>query len=391
MTKTDFSFLKNYAFSTAVILLALMTVSFFWFSYNKQVQVQHSLKMTATALRESGNIDNYQEFVGKLNDVRVTILDVNGNVLAENRADMNTMENHACRPEFAMSQENYFGVDVRKSETTGKKTIYIMTRMPNGVYLRLAQDVQLSYEFILWLFAPIVFLSFCLAALVFVFAKNKQAETMRREFVANVSHELKTPLTSIKGFAELTTAGLVSNADTIKEYQQKIVAQSDRLLATINDILLLSRMESVTPAKLEPVDTRAVSEQVKDALKMFADEKGIVIQVSGTGKITAEPGPIYQVIYNLVENGIKYGNRGGFVRVVLDGNKITVADNGIGIPQEDIGRVFERFYRVDKSRSSERGGTGLGLAIVKHAVLKYGGTISLKSIGGTQVYIEFKD
>jgi two-component system phosphate regulon sensor histidine kinase PhoR len=393
MSKVDLGFLKRYILVIAAIALPLMLLSSLWFSHNKQRQVRESLKMAVSILRESKGVTDYQKFVNglELNDnVRATIIDANGNVLAENRADVTTMTNHADRPEFQKAKEKGYGEDIRISETTGKRSIYVMAKLNDGTYIRLAQSIQLTYEFLSWFFAPILFLAFCLAVLLFVFAKNKQIEKMRQEFVANVSHELKTPLTSIQGFAELTSTGLISDVERVKEYQQKIVFQSNRLLATINDILLLSKMEGTKPKQLVPVDTKAVADQVKESLKNMADEKNIIIQVSGAGKISAEVEPIYHLVYNLVDNGIKYGKNGGFVKVILNDKKITVSDNGIGIPPADIERVFERFYRVDKSRSAERGGTGLGLAIVKHTVQKYNGTVSIKSENGTHIFVEFK-
>ncbi|MCL2219711.1 MAG: ATP-binding protein [Chitinispirillia bacterium] len=392
MAKTEFGFLQKYALVIMAVLLTLMTLSFLWFSYNKQKQVQAWLWTSARILSQTDKIADYGLFAQGFEDVRVTVMDSCGRVLVDNRADRDWMDNHASRPEFIKAIETGFGDNIRRSETTGKKTIYVIAKLKNGKYIRLAQSTELTYEFLLWLFAPIAFLCFCLAVLMFVFAKNKQMERMRQEFVANVSHELKTPLTSIKGFAELTTTGLINNIDTVREYQQKIVAQSNRLLDTINDILHLSKIESTKPKELMPVDTRAAAEQVRESLKPAADEKGIIIQVTGEGSVAAETEPIYQMIHNLTENGIKYGKNGGCVKIILDGKKITVTDNGIGIPEEDIERVFERFYRVEKSRSPDRGGTGLGLAIVKHTVQKYNGTVSLKSGdgNGTQVHIEFK-
>jgi two-component system, OmpR family, phosphate regulon sensor histidine kinase PhoR len=392
MSKTDFGFLKKYALVVAGVGFVLVSLSFIWFSHNKQRLIYNSLYTAAKVLRESDNISDYRKFADDFRDVRVTVLDESGDVLADNQAESAAMVNHAGRPEFEEAKAGGYGGDVRRSETTGKQTVYVMVKLRNGTYVRLAQSAGLSYEFLLWLFAPIAFLCSCIAVLLLVFIKNKQVEKMRQEFVANVSHELKTPLTSIKGFAELTATGLVTDAESVRGYQRKIVFQSDRLLATINDILLLSKLESAEPPKeLREVDTRSTADQVKEALRILADEKDIIIQVSGEGKIMAEPEPIYHLIYNLTDNGIKYGKGGGFVKIALNGKKIAVSDDGIGIPEKDLERVFERFYRVDKSRSAERGGTGLGLAIVKHTVQKYGGTVSIKSVvgTGTEVSAEF--
>jgi len=391
MSKTDVGFLRKYALVVALAVLALTTLSFIWFSLNKERLVFSSLQTAAKVLRESDNISDYRDFAKCFRDVRVTVFDERGDVLADNQVEHSAMANHADRPEYLTARAKGYGDDVRRSETTGKKTVYVMVKLKDGSYVRLAQSAGLSYEFLLWLFAPIAFLCFCIAVLIVVLIKNRQLEKMRQDFVANVSHELKTPLTSIKGFAELTATGLVTNIDLVRGYQQKIVFQSDRLLATINDILLLSKLESTKPKELKEVDTFSVADQVKEALKLLADEKDIIIQVSGEGKIMAEPEPIYHLIYNLTDNGIKYGKGGGYVKITLSGRSIVVADDGIGIPEKDLERVFERFYRVDKSRSKERGGTGLGLAIVKHTVHKYGGTVSIKSTvgAGTEVVVEF--
>ena len=384
--------MKKYALTIAGVLLLVITVSFLWFSHNQQSQIRDSLNTALQIVRASDiDADSYQTFVNNIEGVRVSIFDESGNLLADNHVERDSAPNHSDRPEFIAVRSAGYGEDIRMSQMTGEKKIYMMAKHSSGVYIRVAQRVSLTNEFLLWLFMPILLLSLCLVVLLIIFARNKQLEEMRREFVANVSHELKTPLTSIKGFAELTATGLVNGVETVKGYQGKIIRQSDRLLTIINDIIHLSKLESDKPQNLTSVNTRAAAEQVREMLKFSADEKNIIVQISGEGKITAETEAIYHLIYNLADNSIKYGKRGGFVRIVLDGKKITVMDDGIGIPQNDIERVFERFYRVDKSRSTETGGTGLGLAIVKHTVQKYGGTVTLKSENGTQVYIEFRN
>jgi two-component system phosphate regulon sensor histidine kinase PhoR len=391
MPKTQFSYMRKYALIIAALTLPLIVFTFLWFSYNKQRQVRDGLNTAIRILRKSDNISDYREFAAEFKGaLRITILDEYGNVLADNRINKDEMGNHADRPEFRAALEDGYGEDMRRSKTTGKNTVYTVTRLKDGTYVRLALSTELTHEFLLWLFAPIAFLSLCLAVMMFTFAKNRQVEKMRQVFVANVSHELKTPLTSIKGFAELTAAGLVTSLEKVKDYQQKIVSQSDRLLTMIDDILHLSKLENTNPKNLVPVNTRAIANQVKEALKHVADEKNIIIQISGDGRILAEVEPVYHLIYNLTDNGIKYGKKGGFVKIILNDKKITVADNGIGIPPEDAERVFERFYRVDKSRSKESGCTGLGIAIVKHSVQQYDGTVAIKTGDGTQIIAEFK-
>ncbi|MDR0306702.1 MAG: GHKL domain-containing protein [Chitinispirillales bacterium] len=381
--------MKKYTLIIAGILLTVITVSFLWFSYNHQRQIRVSLNTTLQVIIAGGSIDDYQNFVDNIEGVRVSIIDESGKLLADNRIDKNTASNYTGRPEFIAARSGGYGEAVRISHNTGKKSIYVITKLSDGIYVRAAQPVSLTNEFLLWLFMPVLLLSACLTVLMIIFARSRQLEKMRQEFVANVSHELKTPLTSIKGFAELTAAGLVNGVEAVKNYQTRIISQSDRLLTIINDIMHLSKLEGDRPKNLVSVNTRSAAEQVRETLKFSADKKNIIIQVSGEGKVTAETEPIYHMIYNLVDNSINYGKRGGFVKIILDGKKITVADDGIGIPQNDIERVFERFYRVDKSRSTETGGTGLGLAIVKHTVQKYNGAVTLKSENGTQVYVEF--
>ncbi|MCL2838063.1 MAG: ATP-binding protein [Oscillospiraceae bacterium] len=384
--------MKKYILLISIAILILLSLSLYWFSVNQTNTIRSHLRTTLNAIVASEpQITDYTEFVDRITDVRITIIDRHGVVLADNRADIMVMDNRSDRPEFIAVQTAEYGEDIRISATTGTRTIYVMTAFNDEVYIRLAESVVLAPNFLLWLLMPILLLALIFAIFLVVFAKNKQTEDMRSEFVANVSHELKTPLTSVKGFAELIQTGLVTDKATIKEYQSKIVRQSDRLLAMIDDILHLSKLEHTKAKKLVDVDTKAIACQVNENLKIFADEKSITLQVVGNGKIRAEFDSIYEMLYNLVDNGIKYGKRGGYVQTILDGNKITVKDNGIGIPQSDCGRIFERFYRVDKSRSVERGGTGLGLSIVKHTAKKYRGKVSINSVlgDGTEISISF--
>ncbi|MEG2378221.1 MAG: ATP-binding protein, partial [Clostridia bacterium] len=210
-------------------------------------------------------------------------------------------------------------------------------------------------------------------------------EHMRSEFFANASHELKSPLTSIKGFSELLASDLVTSREMSRDYAARIVAESDRLLSLINDLLRLSELESVSANTrlFEQLDLTELSREVSNALDAQAAPKNIKIVVEGEGKLSAERAPIYQMIYNLVDNAIKYGRENGEVLITVrdkDGKiSLSVYDNGIGIAAEHLPRIFERFYKTDTSRSRKEGSTGLGLAIVKHTAQRYGGTVSVKS------------
>lgn len=221
------------------------------------------------------------------------------------------------------------------------------------------------------------------------------AERNRKEFTANVSHELKTPLQSIIGSAELLESGLVKPEDT-ERFIGNIKKSATRLVALINDIIRLSQLDEENAPANESVDLYDVANEVIDVLSVSASKKDIDLSLNGEACIIKGIRRyLYEIIYNLCDNAIRYNNDGGKVSVDIkkdtDGIILSVSDNGIGIPKEHQSRIFERFYRVDKSHSKETGGTGLGLSIVKHAVAYHKGRIQLESnVGeGTTVTIFF--
>ena len=213
----------------------------------------------------------------------------------------------------------------------------------------------------------------------------KKAEGIRSEFTANVSHELKTPLTSIKGFTDMLSSGMVTSPADQKRFITMIGVEVDRLIDLINDILKLSELESVAIDQTE--ERSAVLDAARETASLLepsAKAAGVTLTVEGDPATVAVPmSRLKELLFNLMGNGIKYSENGGTVTTrvhVQDGKAvISVADQGIGIPQEDQSRVFERFYRVEKGRARKNGGTGLGLAIVKHITQLYGGTVSLES------------
>ena len=215
--------------------------------------------------------------------------------------------------------------------------------------------------------------------------EQERRETLRREFAANVSHELKTPLTSILGTAEILENGMVRPED-VAHFSGNIHREAQRLIGLVNDIIKLSRLdEGGAMAQWETVSLRQVADSVRGQLAQAAAAKQVTVEVEGDcGPIRAVPQIVEEIVYNLWDNAIAYNRSGGSVRVTLadcpGGSRITVADTGIGIPPEAQGRVFERFYRVDKSHSS--GGTGLGLSIVKHGAAYLGARLELKSEPG---------
>ena len=223
--------------------------------------------------------------------------------------------------------------------------------------------------------------------LAFDITEQEFAERNRREFTANVSHELKTPLQGIIGSAELIENGMVKPED-LPRFVGHIHAEAVRLVTLIDDIIRLSQLDEGDAMPTEPVDLLAVSQEAAENLHDAAAARNVTVSV--TGQPAVLPGVrrlIYEIVYNLCDNAIKYNRDGGRVDVTVaadaGGSSITVADTGIGIAPEHQARVFERFYRVDKSHSKASGGTGLGLSIVKHAVQYHHGRIELESTPGT--------
>ena len=223
--------------------------------------------------------------------------------------------------------------------------------------------------------------------LAFDITEQEFAERNRREFTANVSHELKTPLQGIIGSAELIENGMVKPED-LPRFVGHIHAEAARLVTLIDDIIRLSQLDEGDAMPTEPVDLLAVSQEAAENLHDAAAARNVMVSV--TGQPAVLPGVrrlIYEIVYNLCDNAIKYNRDGGRVDVTVaadaGGSSITVADTGIGIAPEHQARVFERFYRVDKSHSKASGGTGLGLSIVKHAVQYHHGRIELESTPGT--------
>lgn len=231
--------------------------------------------------------------------------------------------------------------------------------------------------------------------LVFDVTERAFAERNRREFTANVSHELKTPLQGIIGSAELLENGMVKQED-VPRFVGHIRAEAQRLVTLIGDIIRLSQLDEGEPMPTEPVELLAVAREVAENLRSAAETRNVTVEVTGTpATVSGVRRLLYEIVLNLCDNAIKYNTEGGRVEVEVaqDGGTaaVTVRDTGIGIPPEHQSRVFERFYRVDKSHSKASGGTGLGLSIVKHAVQYHHGVIQLKSeVGkGAEIRVTF--
>jgi two-component system phosphate regulon sensor histidine kinase PhoR len=211
-------------------------------------------------------------------------------------------------------------------------------------------------------------------------------ETMRREFVANASHELRTPLAAIRGFAETLLGDPALPDEQRQNYLEVIDRHARRLGTLVDDLLELSRIESgQAPLDLQPVDVAAIASGLLRDVETRLAERRLEAdsQLSGPGEAWADPRAVWQILSNLLDNAIKYTEPGGRIRIRIVGDsrtvRVAVSDSGTGIPERDLARIFERFYRVDRARSRALGGTGLGLSIVKHLVQSQGGEITVES------------
>jgi len=352
------------------------------------------------------------EFSALENNIRITIIASDGSVLAEsNPLDFDLDTNHLSRPEIRAAATGNPEVHIRYSETLGTNFIYYalqMNTLEGYIFVRAAIPVASVNAYLVQSLPLFMGILVVVALLCFfvnrtlinritkpfdsIINENRINAKRREEFFANASHELKTPLTAIKGFTELTA---INNQDeNIRKYINSITRETERMSTLIGDMLKLSELESmpeITPVQVSLASTVA---EVQDTVSTAIKEKNINFTATGDATIMAEQGHIYELVKNLIENAVRYNTDGGKVSVNIKTERknvrLTVADTGVGIPDSEQGRIFERFYRIEKSRSQQSGGTGLGLAIVKHICALYGWKLSVKSeVGvGTEVIVE---
>ncbi len=397
-----------------------------------------------------------KELAKKLN-LRITVIDKQGKVLADSEMDAQSMENHGGRAEFIGAVEKGVGESTRFSHTLNYSMKYVAVRVTDGTevvgVVRIAvpeSEVQLELHQLYRVAIAGVIAAICIAGVIaYVMARGistpirqmkevadaiakgqfdertsirgedelaelgrslnamsdelklkierlKYLDTVRTDFVANVSHELKTPLTSIRGFVETLEDGAINDSDNARRFLAIIKKHAQRLSNIIDDLLRLSELESGGGIEMGKVDIKGLIDEVAMGFGHSLAVKQQKLSVEAAGgdfTIRGDKDRLEQVFVNLVDNAIKYTKEGGRIKVQLvqagDSVIVTVEDNGIGIPKEDIERVFERFYRVDKARSRELGGTGLGLSIAKHIVLAHNGEIRIESEinKGTKVFV----
>lgn len=377
------------------------------------------------------------EYLNQMDEVRantrITWISTEGTVLYDSTEDEHTFENHKNRPEVKKAFAEGEGEDIRKSDTIGEEMCYYAEKMPDGTVLRVSRTMNSAMKSAFHILPFMAFLALVMIVTAWLLSKwqierlirpintldlenpleqemypelqpllerieqsNKEKEAvaaMRREFSANVSHELKTPLTSISGYAEIMKDGLVRPED-MQHFSEKIYQEASRLITLVEDIIKLSRLdEGRVELEKEEVDLYELSREIISRLAPQAAKNQVRLELTGESvKYTGIRQILDEMIYNITENAIKYNNSGGKVSVwagnTLQGKKVVVTDNGIGIPEDQIDRIFERFYRVDKSHSKERGGTGLGLSIVKHGVMLHHGEVHVESKLGEGTRIE---
>lgn len=420
----------------AIILTAVMSTVICYHQFEEEVL--DGLKAEARVIQ---NTDAYQSeaALSKIKRIRVTLIDSSGNVLYDNQMSASSMDNHKSRPEVAAAMKDGEGESIRKSSTVSSSMFYYAMKLDNQQIIRVAKEsdsIWSVYQKALPVIALIAAALFGLCILLSHFltktliqpvekmAKNpnrlkdihtykelmpfitliqKQREdliqnaSMRQEFTANVSHELKTPLTAISGYAELIASGM-SDPEETKRFSGEIKRNAQRLLVLINDTIRLSELDvSEEDVSLEPVDLYQIASDCLKLIAVQAEKAEIQVTVEGehlmalTNKTMTE-----EIVYNLCDNAVRYNSPGGMVIIETYHKRedifLTVKDNGIGISKENQSRIFERFYRVDKSRSKRTGGTGLGLAIVKHLAEKCEIIIKLESEEGigTLVKLQFQ-
>lgn len=414
-------------FSVAITTIVMTAV---FYSQLKK-QVFSDLAVVASLLIDEGFYER------KTDNLRITWIDADGRVLFDSTVEEQSLTNHLDRPEIAEAFSSGTGMGIRRSDTLSESVFYYARKLDNGQILRVGKEAH-SVLAVLLSALPVVLTTALLLAVLCLLVSHYltsdivrpidelagdmehvdegncypelipftrkirsqheeilSAANIRQEFTANVSHELKTPLAAISGYAELMEAGLVEEKE-IRRFSGEIRKSAARLLTLINDIIRLSQLDAGEAKEiLEVVNLAEIAKESVEALSFGAAKNDIDVKYEGEDRADVHIGKelAQELIYNLMENAIRYNKPGGrvTVRVQKEGPQIifSVEDTGIGIPPEHQERIFERFYRVDKSRSKELGGTGLGLAIVKHICNLTDADVKLMSKPGvgTKIFI----
>lgn len=456
-------FKNTFLTSLVAVLLSVCLILFIFYAYfEKQMfkNLKDEVNLISNGIKHAG-AEYFVDF--KPSDgVRITWIDSEGAVLYDSEASETDMDNHSQREEIAQAFKEGEAEVIRYSDTLSQRTMYYAKLLDDGTVMRLSYGYNMIGELLITMLQPVVIVMVLLSIFMYVVAKytakvivapinnidleegkmasgtgyteikpllsrirrqniqidtnirklkreHEMREDFRREFTANVSHELKTPLTSISGISEMMVNGIIKPED-IPEFAGNINKEAGRLINLVNDIILISELEgNGLYMQKEKVDLVELAASVIKRLEIPASKRRISMELQAVNKAgetikSKEPDTeismsgvynmIEQLIFNLSDNAIKYNKEEGMVRIIIydgeDSVKIIVEDTGIGIPNADKVNVFQRFYRVDKSRSKEVGGTGLGLSIVKHVALYHGGSVMAEDRegGGTRMIAE---
>lgn len=425
--------------TVAVIVFLASLVFIMGISYDYFTNIQKNQLKTETELAAKGVSLSGEKYLKNLRagNYRITWIAPDGKVLYDNEADSSKMENHLEREEVKKALDTGYGESSRYSNTLAEKHLYSAKKLSDGSVLRVSVIQMAVWTLLLGFAQPVAVVILISLILSFVLASKlarkivapinnidpdnpmqyfdkedyaevepllrriarqqaqikkdkaevEKASLIRQEFTANVSHELKTPMHAISGYAELIENGMVKDED-MKSFAAKIRMESARMIKLVEGIISLTKLDNGgVEMQWEDCDLYRIAKNTVDSLDAVATSMDISLSLKGEkAPVYGIPQLLYSIVYNLCDNAVKYNNPGGKVDITVKSVdntvELSVKDNGVGIPEESQERVFERFYRVDKSRSKEVGGTGLGLSIIKHALLIHGGSISVNSKQG---------
>lgn len=433
---------KIFAFGVSVITITAVLILSVFYSYSDN-QLKEQLRVVESVVENQLAQDDDTSFISNHIDknVRITLVAKDGTVIADSQESANKLGNHLNRQEIQQAIKNGEATVTRHSDTQGKKIYYFAKQLDNGNILRVSTEAKSIGKFfsdyiiyillcIIVVIVTAVFVSMGITksivkpitqlgqsldnidkfksdeelkplvnALLQQKKKQKMLDKQKKQFTANVSHELKTPLTSIAGYAELIETGMAKPED-IKPFAGVIRKQALRLVNLSEDIIQLSQLEESDDEDMsfESVNLYEIAQRCVEALNINAINKGVTLNLTGEQcYIRGKAQLVEELVYNLCDNAIRYNKENGNVTVTVTplekGASVSVKDTGIGIPEKYQERIFERFFRVDKSRSKATGGTGLGLAIVKHITQLHDAKLEISSEEGkgTEIIVTFKD
>lgn len=433
---------KIFAFGVSVITITAVLILSVFYSYSDN-QLKEQLRVVESVVENQLAQDDDTAFISNHIDknVRITLVAKDGTVIADSQESVNKLGNHLNRQEIQQAIKNGEATVTRHSDTQEKKVYYFAKQLDNGNILRVSAEAKSIGKFfsdyiiyillcIIVVIVTAVFVSMGITksivkpitqlgqsldnidkfksdeelkplvnALLQQKKKQKMLDKQKKQFTANVSHELKTPLTSIAGYAELIETGMAKPED-IKPFAGVIRKQALRLVNLSEDIIQLSQLEESDDEDMsfESVNLYEIAQRCVEALNINAINKGVTLNLTGEEcYIRGKAQLVEELVYNLCDNAIRYNKENGNVTVTVKplekGASVSVKDTGIGIPEKYQERIFERFFRVDKSRSKATGGTGLGLAIVKHITQLHDAKLEISSEEGkgTEIIVTFKD